>query len=305
MIPLEKYIVLGHDNPDVDSILSGILYANYLTRMGISAEYIIPDKKVEQENIDICLQFGVNPLAYQKNLVYDDDTKFILVDHYKHDNIGEVVEVIDHHPTLEQVNVASYINEPASSTACLIVQGMEDQFTREEIEWAVLASLVDTASFNSTKTRTQDKKWALDMCKKYDFNFDKLYKAGLCLTNLSDLKSASLHGLKKYNFDNHLIYASSIQIDNARSNTAKIFSMIDYLMDYVIDNDIEMFAFIVHNVEEFKTTVYKIDPISLSKKEYDKYTSRGNTIIPEIVEELSVMHKNKSNPTSNTNFKKN
>ena len=65
------------------------------------------------------------------------------------------------------------------------------------------------------------------------------------MTNISDLKSASLHGLKKYNFDNHLIYASSIQIDNARSNTAKIFSMIDYLMDYVIDNDIEIFAFIV------------------------------------------------------------
>lgn len=294
MILLEKYIILGHENPDVDSILSGILYANYLTRNGISAEYVIPDEKLEQENMDICLQFGVDPTLYQKKLMYDADTKFILVDHNKRDGIGEIVEIIDHHPTLENIDasVNSYINEPVSSTSCLIVQGMEDQFTKQEIEWAILAALVDTASFHSTKTREQDKAWALEMCQKYGFDFEKLYKSGLCLTNLDNLEKASMNGLKKYKVDDYSIYSSYIQLENIKSNTSKIFYMIDYLMDYVTDNDIDMFAFIVHDVEKFRTTVYKINALSISKNEYDQYTSRGNTIIPDIVNELSMTNKN-------------
>ena len=294
---MKKYIVLGHENPDVDSIMSGILYANYLTRNGINAQFVIPDEKIEQENIDICLQFGVDPTLYQKKLELNEDIKFILVDHNIRDNIGEVVEIIDHHPTIGNIksNSTSYINEPASSTTCLIVQGIEDQFTREEIEWAVVAALVDTASFNSTKTRNLDKQWVLNMCEKYKFDFEKLYKTGLCLTNIDDLESACLHGLKKYKINDYSIHSSSIQLDDVDSNKSRIFSMIDYLMDYVIDNNIDMFAFIVNDVEKFKSTVYKIDAISLSKKEYDRYTSRGNTIIPEIVNEFLKSDKYKSN----------
>lgn len=29
---MQKYIILGHENPDVDSIISGYIYQNYLNR---------------------------------------------------------------------------------------------------------------------------------------------------------------------------------------------------------------------------------------------------------------------------------
>ena len=35
-------------------------------------------------------------------------------------------------------------------------------------------------------------------------------------------------------------------------------------------------------MDSFKTTTYTIDKDSIIKKEYSEYTSRGNTIIPEL-----------------------
>ena len=39
---MQKYIILGHENPDVDSIVSGYIYQNYLRRRNIDADFIIP-----------------------------------------------------------------------------------------------------------------------------------------------------------------------------------------------------------------------------------------------------------------------
>ena len=36
---MQKYIILGHENPDVDSIVSGYIYQNYLRRRNIDAEF--------------------------------------------------------------------------------------------------------------------------------------------------------------------------------------------------------------------------------------------------------------------------
>ena len=69
-----------------------------------------------------------------------------------------------------------------------------------DLKLAILATAVDTASFHSTKSKIEDKEWAMIISEKYNFNFEEICKDGLCLTNLDDLTLSSLNGLKKYKF---------------------------------------------------------------------------------------------------------
>ena len=53
---MKKIIILGHENPDEDSVISGFLLQNLLNRrkLGVSFQFVIPDLIIEQEVIDIC-----------------------------------------------------------------------------------------------------------------------------------------------------------------------------------------------------------------------------------------------------------
>ena len=93
---MQKYIILGHENPDVDSIVSGYIYQNYLRRRNIDAEFIIPDKNIDEDTLEICRRFNLEPTDFQKPLEYDEKTKFILVDHHNRKELKNVELIIDH-----------------------------------------------------------------------------------------------------------------------------------------------------------------------------------------------------------------
>lgn len=281
-----KYIILGHENPDVDSIVSGYLLEKLMTKFGYNAEFIIPDKKIDEENITICREYGLNPYDYQKSFLEAGDARFILVDHHARQVPGEIVGVIDHHPTLEAFNYPYYKNENASSTSCMICRGNEEFFDKEDLTLAILAGCVDTASFHSTKTRESDVVWAREISKKYGIDYERVYKTGLCLTDICDIKRASLNGLKKYVYSGYKVESAYIQVEDQTEICSSLDQMLDYLRDYVAENDLEIFAFIVHDMKEFKTTVYDIKNSGYTIRKYEKYTSRGNTIMPEIEEML-------------------
>ena len=68
---LEKYrkdniVILGHDNVDLDSIISGYLLEKILTKEGFKASFIITDKEIAKESLEICKQYKFNPQKYQK-----------------------------------------------------------------------------------------------------------------------------------------------------------------------------------------------------------------------------------------------
>ena len=283
----EKIIILGHENPDVDSIVSGYLLQQMLTKKSIPAEFIIPDQNIEQESSNICLSYGLNPYQFQKQIdLTNKFQKFILVDHQKRNLSGETLAIIDHHLTDEKVECKNYFNKISSSTSCIICQNNEEYFSDFELELAFLAAFVDTASFHSTKGRESDRKWIEKYCKILSIDYNKLYKEGLCLTSLDDLKKASLNGLKKYNFNGLDVQSSYIQVENTEEEKRIIETIIEYLKNYVLDNNLEAFVFIVHDMTKFNSKVYQISKIDIIERKYNKYTSRGNTIMPEVSRSL-------------------
>lgn len=284
---MSKYIILGHENPDVDSVISGYLMEKLLKSKKIDAEFVIPDLEIEEDTVRICSKYGLAVNDFKKKIDFDDiNQKYILVDHDQRAVAGEIYMVVDHHPVNAKENCKNYRNEFASSTSCLICQGNEDKFSKHDLELACLAAVVDTASFRSTKSRDKDKAWFLDICSKYGLDSKKLYKDGLLLTDLSNLNVASFSCLKRYNIAGGVIEASVIQIEKVGFYKSKIKKMIDIITERVICEGLIMFVFIVHDMDLFKTRVYCIEKDNITIKDYPEYTSRGTVIIPTIENEL-------------------
>lgn len=275
------YIILGHHNPDVDSVVSGVLLENYLTRQGKKACFMIPDLKIDEETISICMSFGLNPKKYQRKLPKEKN-KYILVDHHERDVLGEVVGVIDHHPTIQTYSYPFYLNENVSSTACLLVKGNEDYYTKDEIQLAILATMVDTVSFHSMKTRDEDITWTNEMCKKYNFDFSKLYQAGLAITDISSPEVFLTHGLKNYNIGDHHIASSYVSLANIEEKESDIMLASSYIENYLKENNLERFIMIVHDMSKFCSTIFTYYPDRVSVEKVGHIVSRGREVIPRI-----------------------
>jgi len=279
---MDKIIILGHENPDVDSIVSGYLLEKIMRKKGYNVEFVIPDKKIDKDSLRICKKYNLDPVKYKKEIdLNDTNMKYILVDHNERQLNGEIVCIIDHHYTSKKFNIKNYYNKKISSTACYISMGNEFLLDEFDLKLAVVATLVDTVSFHSNKGRIEDKEWVIDICNKYRFNYDYLSKEGLGLTPLDSIYEFCLNGLKKYYICNKKVHSSYVQINGKLSDDSEQ-NILDILKEYINSEGIYAFVFIVHDMINFKTMYYLINNGVVETRYYGSYVSRGDTIIPEI-----------------------
>lgn len=275
-----KYLVKGHENPDVDSVISGYLLTKVLNTLGYDAEFIIPDV-IDAETLNICKSFAFDPSVYQVN-DYDKSARFILVDHFE-DNETNIVGIVDHHKNDMNDKNQNYWYDDASSVSQMIAEKYDSILNRQDILLACLATFVDTVSFHSTKSRDKDHVWIKDMCHKYNFDYRRLYDAGLCVTDITNLDKVIFNGMKKYVFNGHQVESSYIQIKEIREE--QLDYMLTLLKEYVVNKNI-IFVFIVHDLNNFTTRVYKIYENDIEIENYNQYTARGDGIISKLSKTL-------------------
>lgn len=279
---MKKIVILGHRNPDVDSIVSGIVLSRYLKYKGYDCSYIIPDKDIDIETSQILLQFGINCDLYKNKI--PKESSLILVDHHETICNGDVVAVIDHHPTIKEFDYPIYINKKASSTSKLvydiIMQKDKDFLTKELIELIIVALLVDTCSFKSSKTNIDDIPWTQNICEDLNLDLEYLKTIGYCLTDLTDSCISCIHGFKEYRFVDKIVKTSYIQVEYFDFDI--INDNINILKNKVREENIFMWVFIVVDIKHEKTLEYRIylDKIDLIK--HDFIASRGSNIMPAI-----------------------
>ena len=294
-----KIVILGHENPDVDSLLSGILLEKYMKdTYKQNFEFIIPDGNVDEESKQILKSIGIDISSYCHKKVNPND-KLLLVDHNVENRFNnEIIGIIDHHPTIEQEekkeNYCININQNSCSTTAIIGE-MFDIKDKNDFTLALVGALVDTASFHSTKTNQEQAQWLKQRCIDLGIDFEKYYDIGLCLTDMKNLNEVYLNGLKKYSIEGNKVESSSIQIKDITKYASTINQLIDYIENYRVTKNLDYFVFIVHDMDQFKTTTYTISNEGVTIKNYDKYTSRGNVIIPEL-KDFIIQKKTKRNP---------
>ena len=89
---MEKIIILGHENPDVDSIVSGYLLEKILNKKGYQVEFVIPDETLEENTLNICQRNGLNPKNFQRKLdLADENNNYI--EYMKMGNNGKNISV--------------------------------------------------------------------------------------------------------------------------------------------------------------------------------------------------------------------
>ena len=95
-----------------------------------------------------------------------------------------------------------------------------------------------------------------------------------------------LNGLKKYLLVGKTVESSYIQIKDTKSKNNEIKKIIDLADNYRKDKQIDYFVFIVYDMDKFETCTYTLSDNGIEIENYDKYTSRGNVIIPKLKEKL-------------------
>ncbi len=153
----KEVYVLGHNNPDADSIISSYILSNILKSMGINAhfsildkdyDYTFHDKKLLEEN------FKYKPLVVSK-----DNKYFILVDHNDLQGLSKeyVLGAFDHHIIKDEID--NILEIEYASTSLLIYDLFKDKynFSDEEKYLIGLATLSDTDYLTSTRFTKYDK----------------------------------------------------------------------------------------------------------------------------------------------------
>jgi len=157
--------VVGHKNPDTDSVCSAILYADLLNKRGIEARAAVQGQ-INNETRFVLERFETE---IPENLTDATGKAIAVVDHSEIEQAPEnfepfnLVAVVDHHKlgTLQSSSPITYVAAPLGSTAS-IIYGMYAHYGVEietNLKGLMLASILsDTVILKSPTTTEQDKK---------------------------------------------------------------------------------------------------------------------------------------------------
>ncbi|ODS42623.1 MAG: manganese-dependent inorganic pyrophosphatase [Candidatus Altiarchaeales archaeon IMC4] len=160
---MDTIYVVGHKNPDTDSICSAIAYAGLKEKIGISAK-AASSGEINDETRFVLGRFGFAP---PDRIGDASGKKLVLVDHNEAqqspDNAdkAQIIEVIDHHKIDFKCSVPVYFrNEPVGCTATIIADMYEDagvKITGGIAGLLLSAILSDTVVFKSQTTTEKDR----------------------------------------------------------------------------------------------------------------------------------------------------
>lgn len=180
----KEVFVLGHKNPDADSIISSYILSRILKRLGANAHFAVLSEQYEYCKSDIKL---INNFIKEEPVIVDDinNKLFVLVDHNNLEGLStdNVIGAIDHHIMTGEVYDTLEIEY--ASTGLLIYDLFKDmyEFTAEEKELIGLSVLADTDYLCSSRFTKEDKKLFLELDFKLDV--EKLQKEYFLVNDMS------------------------------------------------------------------------------------------------------------------------
>ncbi|MGB6406034.1 MAG: manganese-dependent inorganic pyrophosphatase [Planococcus donghaensis] len=201
---MSKVLVLGHKNPDTDSICSAISYAYLKNEMGMVAE---PIRLGEVNNETL---FALESFKFDQprlvTQVAKEAEQVILVDHNERqqsaDDIDEVqvIEVVDHHriANFETTDPLYFRAEPVGCTTTILLKLFKENGVEvpANIAGLMLSAIIsDSLLFKSPTCTQQDIDAAAELAKIANVDAESygldLLKAGADLSNktLEDLIS--------------------------------------------------------------------------------------------------------------------
>jgi manganese-dependent inorganic pyrophosphatase len=175
----EPIYVVGHQQPDTDTICSAIAYARLKGKQGVD---VVPARAGP---LNPETQFVVDRWDVKVPSLLDDAAgeQLILVDHNEYSQTvagaehAEIVEIIDHHRLgdIETSEPILFRNEPVGSTATILTQLFDDAnetITTQTAGLLLSGILSDTVVLRSPTTTDQDRTAATRLADIADVDYE-------------------------------------------------------------------------------------------------------------------------------------
>ena len=272
----EPLYIIGHKNPDIDSVVSTTILCNIFKSKGIDCFpcFLSDSYDIDEYNlrmINDCMNLDM------KIIDNNDSYNYVLVDHNDPvQSIGfgrRIVWGIDHH---KSSNILSnIIIRPVCSCSLLIYDYFKEyyDFSNEEKFLIYMASLADSLFFKGSRFSKEDKILIDEL--GYDMNVEEMFKKYFVPTDLSGgIDSLFLNVSKTYNY-------RGVRFD---SLVVKTYNENEYLKQDFIKKIEEKINFLGVWIDFDKEISYAYFNYNGEVKEfiYDFLASRASTVIPDV-----------------------
>ncbi|MGK7379005.1 manganese-dependent inorganic pyrophosphatase [Planococcus sp. 1R117A] len=257
---MSNVFVLGHKNPDTDSICSAISYAYLKNQIGMTAE---PIRLGELNNETI---YALEKFAFEQprlvERVSEEVSQVILVDHNERQQSAEdisevqVIEVIDHHriANFETTDPLYFRAEPVGCTATILLKLFKENGVEvpANIAGLMLSAIIsDSLLFKSPTCTPQDVAAASELAEIAGVDAPEyglaMLKAGADLSNktLEDLMSLDSKEFEAGDHRFEVAQVNAIDVNEVITRQKEL----EVLMQQVIGKKgLDLFAFVVTDI---------------------------------------------------------
>lgn len=257
---MSKVFVLGHKNPDTDSVCSAISYAYLKNETGLEAEAIRLGE-LNNETIFALKEFGFEAPRLVKR-VSEEVSQVILVDHNERqqsaDDIDEVqvIEVIDHHriANFETTDPLFFRAEPVGCTTTILLKLFKENEVEipANIAGLMLSAIIsDSLLFKSPTCTPQDVRAARELAEIAGVNVDAyglaMLKAGADLSNktLEDLMSLDS---KEFEAGDHRFEVAQVNAIDVSEVLGRQRELEELMLQTINGKELDLFVFVVTDI---------------------------------------------------------
>ena len=251
--------VVGHQNPDTDSICAALTYANLKQELGAEVRAIRAGK-INAETEFVLTEFGVEEPKLVEEVTSEDE--IILVDHNEKSQAiagieaAEIVEIIDHHRIgdIETGNPIYFRNEPVGCTSTIVTKLYQEHGVEISDKMAGLllsAILSDTVIFRSPTSTEIDKEMAELLAKQLGVDIKdygvKMFKAGSVVNKLAP-KELVTNDYKEYEFDGETIGVGQVEVMDVEQVEGLKEDILTAAEELVAENDYKFLILLVTDI---------------------------------------------------------
>jgi manganese-dependent inorganic pyrophosphatase len=257
---MSNVLVLGHKNPDTDSICSAISYAYLKKQLGMQAEAIrLGD--ANNETLYALQQFKFEqPRLVEKVSV--EASQVILVDHNERQQSAvdiqdvQILEVVDHHriANFETVDPLYFRAEPVGCTATIILKLFKEHgiAVPSDIAGLMLSAIIsDSLLFKSPTCTEQDVQAARELAEIANVDAAEyglaMLKAGADLSNktLEDLMSLDS---KEFEANDHRFEVAQVNAIDVNEVISRQKELEVLMNEKIARKNLDLFAFVVTDI---------------------------------------------------------
>ena len=283
--------IVGHKNPDFDSVTAGILLEHFFRSNDIDAHFVC--EGLSDSHAIAALQYaGVDICSYCGRIERDD--VLFLVDHHATEYNNDVVGCIDHHPTKADICFPIYLNRPSSSCALSIFRLAQKEgmiFSRDDVRLALMSVYMDTRSCKSTKFISSDLDWIKETSEKYSFSdeLETFECMGYCMTDMSaPVEKISKTDIKEYTFNGAKIITSHVQTIESEETERILREVFAYVEKEIESIGAKMWMLMISDPKRECTSLVRFDEEGMHIEKHSRLLSRSVDVMPMLEKEFNL-----------------